>query len=58
MPAAVEGTYKNRDVEGLLDIYFYRRVGFALARVFARLGLAPTGVTLLSLISGLAAGHL
>ena len=58
MPAAVEGTYKNRDVEGLLDIYFYRRVGFVLARVFARLGLAPTGVTLLSLISGLAAGHL
>lgn len=58
MPAAVEGTYKNRDVEGLLDIYFYRRVGFVLARVFARLGMAPTGVTLLSLISGLAAGHL
>ena len=58
MPAAVEGTYKNRDVEGLLDIYFYRRLGFALARFFARLGLAPTGVTFLSLISGLAAGHL
>ncbi|MGB8341287.1 MAG: CDP-alcohol phosphatidyltransferase family protein [Chthoniobacterales bacterium] len=58
MPAAIEGTYKNRDVEGLLDIYFYRRLGFALARVFARLGLTPTGVTFLSLISGLAAGHL
>lgn len=58
MPAAIEGTYKNRDVEGLLDIYFYRRIGFALARFFARLGMTPTGVTLLSLISGLAAGHL
>ncbi len=58
MPTAVEGTYKNRDVEGLLDIYFYRRVGFALATVFVRLGLTPTGVTLLGLISGLAAGHL
>ncbi len=58
MPAAIEGTYKYRDVEGLLDIYFYRRVGFALARFFARLGMAPTGVTLLSGISGLAAGHL
>jgi hypothetical protein len=58
MPAAIEGTYKNRDVEGLLDIYFYRRVGFALARLFARLGLTPTGATLLSLIAGLAAGHL
>jgi CDP-alcohol phosphatidyltransferase len=58
MPAAVESTYKDRDVEGLLDIYFYRRVGFALARLFARLGMTPTGVTLLSGVSGLAAGHL
>jgi len=58
MPAAIEGTYKNRDVEGLLDIYFYRRVGFALARFFSRLGMTPTAVTLLSGISGLAAGHL
>src|SRR5262245_24821233 len=58
MPAAIEGTYKNRDVEGLLDIYFYRRVGFALARLFARLRLTPTAVTLLSGIFGLVAGHL
>lgn len=58
MSAAIEGTYKNRDVEGLLDIYFYRRIGFALARLFARLRLTPTGVTLLSGIFGLAAGHL
>ena len=58
MPAAIEGTYKNRDIEGLLDIYFYRPVGFALARLFARLRLTPTGVTLLSGIFGLAAGHL
>lgn len=58
MTAAIEGTYKNRDVEGLLDIYFYRRIGFVFARLFARLGLTPTGVTLLGGISGLAAGHL
>lgn len=58
MSAAIEGTYKNRDVEGLLDIYFYRRIGFAFARLFARVGLSPTGVTLMSGISGLAAGHL
>jgi len=58
MSAAIEGTYKNRDVEGLLDIYFYRRVGFVLAQFFARLHLTPTSVTLLSGISGLAAGHL
>lgn len=58
MPAAIEGTFKNRDVEGLLDIYFYRQVGFALARLFARLRLTPTAVTLLSGIFGLVAGHL
>ena len=58
MPAAIEGTYKNRDVEGVLDIYFYRRVGFALARLFARWRLTPTGVTALSGLFGLAAGHL
>ena len=58
MAAEIEGTYKNRDVEGVLDIYFYRRIGFALARLFARLGFTPAGVTLLSGISGLAAGHL
>ncbi len=45
MPAAIEGTYKDRDVEGLFDIYFYRKVGFAFARFFARLGMTPTGVT-------------
>lgn len=56
--AAIESTYKNRDVEGLLDIYFYRRIGFVLARFFAQLGLTPTGVTLLSGMFGLAAGHL
>ncbi len=58
MSAAIEGTYKNRDVEGLLDIYFYRRVGFVLARLFASLRLTPSGVTLLSGMFGLAAGHL
>jgi hypothetical protein len=58
MHAAVEGTYKARDVEGLLDLYFYRKVGFRLAQAFARLGMTPTAVTVLSGIFGLAAGHL
>ena len=58
MPDVIEGTYKDRDVEGWLDLYFYRRVGFVLAQYFARLGFTPTGVTLLSGLFGLAAGHL
>lgn len=58
MLATIEGTYKARDVEGFLDIFFYRRVGFALAQFFARLGITPVGVTLLGGIFGIAAGHL
>ncbi len=58
MPAAIEGTYKARDVEGFLDLHFYRRVGFVLAQFFARLGDNPVGVTALGGLFGIAAGHL
>ena len=33
----LEATFKAREVEGILDIYFYRRVGFQLARIFRAL---------------------
>ena len=36
-PDAPETTYKTREVEGILDLYFYRRIGYWLAQVFARL---------------------
>ena len=58
MLEAVEGTYKARDVEGFLDLHFYRKVGFHLAQAFAKIGLTPTGVTVLGGIFGIAAGHL
>ena len=58
MPAAIEHTYKARDVEGTLDLYFYRRIGFLLARAGAKLGLNPAALTALSGFFGLAAGHL
>ena len=54
----LETTYKAREVEGLLDLYFYRRLGFWLARVFARLKLPPAGVSLLGAVIGVIAGHL
>lgn len=57
-PSTLESTYKTREVEGLLDLYFYRRVGFQLARFFARIGLTPNGVTALGGLFGLIAGHL
>ena len=54
----VEATYKTREVEGIADIYFYRKVGFWLAQRFARRNISPAAVTFLGGIFGLAAGHL
>ena len=55
---AVEATYKSREIEGFLDLHFYRKVGFQLARFFAWAGFTPNGVTLLGTLIGIAAGHL
>src|SRR5262249_42040619 len=57
-PSVLETTYKVREAEGILDVYFYRRVGFQLAKFFAKLGLSPVGVTLLGGVFGILAGHL
>lgn len=56
--SAVEETYKARAVEGFLDIHFYRKIGFQLARLFAKLGMTPAQVTLCGGTVGIAAGHL
>jgi len=59
-PAApgVAATYKSRDVESTLDIYFYRPIGYALALFFARVRFTPSMVSLLGAIIGILAGHL
>jgi phosphatidylglycerophosphate synthase len=54
----VEATYKAREVEGVFDLYFYRPIGFWLARFFARLKMTPAGVSLLAGIFGVVVGHL
>ncbi|MEY2495600.1 MAG: hypothetical protein QOJ45_2092 [Verrucomicrobiota bacterium] len=56
--ADIEATYKSREIEGFLDLHFYRKVGFQLARLFAWAGFTPNGVTLLGTLIGIAAGHL
>jgi phosphatidylglycerophosphate synthase len=56
--STLEGTYKARETEGILDLYFYRRIGFQLAKLFAQLGMSPVGVTLLGGGFGIFAGHL
>jgi hypothetical protein len=57
-PLAIETTYKVREAEGVLDLYFYRKLGFYLAKFFAKLGMSPVGVTLLGGVFGIFAGHL
>ena len=54
----VEATYKTREVEGVLDLYFYRPIGFRLAEFFTQLKMTPAAVTLLAGICGVVAGHL
>ena len=58
MHSRVEATYKAREVEGVLDLYFYRPIGFRLAEFFAHLKMTPAAVTLLAGICGVVAGHL
>ena len=53
-----EATYKAHEVEGILDLYFYRKIGFWLAQFFARLNVTPTGVSLFGALCGVIAGHL
>jgi phosphatidylserine synthase len=54
----VEATYKAREVEGVLDLYFYRPLGFRLAQFFAELKMTPAAVTWLAGLCGVVAGHL
>src|SRR5258705_8819970 len=56
--SAVEATYKGREVEGVLDLYFYRPIGFRLAQFFRKMEVTPARVTLLAALFGIIAGHL
>lgn len=57
-PSIIESTYKAREVEGIIDLYFYRKIGFRMAQWFAQRNVGPTTVTLLGGVVGLVAGHL
>jgi len=54
----IESTYKARDVEETIDIYFYRPLGYLVARVCIPLGITPNVVTIVSIFIGVAGGHL
>ena len=55
---AFEQSLKSSDTEEQLDIWFYRPIGFRLARICARLGITPNAVTITSIFIGIAAGML
>ncbi|MGE5410438.1 MAG: CDP-alcohol phosphatidyltransferase family protein [Clostridiales bacterium] len=54
----IELTYKAREVEESLDVYFYRPFGYVIAKIFHRLRLTPNSITITSMILGIIAGHL
>ena len=58
LQSRIEATYKGRDVEGFLDVCFYRPIGFRLAKLFALLKFKPASVSLLAGVCGVIAGHL
>ena len=49
---------KSMDTEEHIDLYFYRPLGFAWAKLFARLGVTPNVVTIASIFLGVAGGIL
>ncbi len=49
---------KSMDTEEHIDLWFYRPLGFAWAKLFAYLGVTPNVVTILSIILGVAGGVL
>lgn len=54
----INSTYKARDVEETLDIYFYRPFGYLIALFAKVIGLTPNIVTFLGMMFGIIAGHL
>ncbi|GAB3902274.1 hypothetical protein GCM10028803_28570 [Larkinella knui] len=53
-----ESTLKSSDTEETIDIWFYRPIGYQIARFCARVGITPNPVTIVSIFFGVAAGIL
>lgn len=49
-------SFKSMDTEELLDIYTNRPIGYVWAKLFAKAGIHPNVVTILSIILGMSAG--
>lgn len=56
--SAFEASLKSNDTEERIDIWFYRPIGFQIAKFCAKVGLTPNTVTIISIFFGVAAGIL
>ena len=54
----VAATYKAGEVEETLDVWFYRPLGYQIARAASRLRLTPNAMTAMGGLLGILAGHL
>jgi len=54
--AAIEATFKSKDTEEWLDIWFTRPIGYLFARLFNAFGVHPNVVTVISIFLGVFAG--
>ena len=54
----INKTLKSSDTEEFLDIIFYRRLGYGVAKFSARYGIRPNTITIISIFWGILAGHL
>lgn len=52
----LENTLKSNDTEEKIDIWFYRPLGFQVAKFCAWVGITPNTVTIVSIFFGVAAG--
>lgn len=53
-----KASLKSMDTEEHIDLYFYRPIGFAWAKLFAKLGVSPNAVTIASIFLGVGGGLL
>jgi Phosphatidylglycerophosphate synthase len=52
----LESTLKSSDTEEIIDIYFYRPIGYRWALFFQKHGITPNAVTIASIFIGIASG--
>lgn len=54
----LNASLKSRDTEEKIDMIFFRPLGLRLALVARQIGMTPNAITILSIFSGVLAGHL